>query len=64
MVAASRVTRSEWRKNYIVSFVWDTGWKGTQVLGLTEMTALKCFLKNRMLECGLIGTSDVVLWRR
>jgi hypothetical protein len=53
MVAASCVTRSERRKNYVVSFSWDTGGKGTQVLSLTERMALKRFLKNRMRECGL-----------
>lgn len=52
MVAASRLTRSE-KKTCIISFVWDTVEKGTEVLGLTERMAVKCFLKNRMRECGL-----------
>ena len=53
MVAASRVTRSERRRNYVVSFGWDSGGKITQVSGLTERMALNCFVKNRMPECGL-----------
>jgi len=40
-------------KNFIFSFGWDTGGKGTQFLGLTEGMTLKCVLKNRMRECGL-----------
>jgi hypothetical protein len=42
----------KWKEKKLYSFGWDTGGKGTQVLGLTEKTALKCFLKNRMWECG------------